>query len=106
MALQLYGQSGWNVQLLSYGNVDPRQPLPVELACKSKFDTFCLDGSGLSAGGVKGIIAAGCIVVVLAPALLCVFLDIRRKSGRVHPPLLHHLHQSFWECVNYPVFLD
>lgn len=64
-------------------SVDPTQALPVELVCNKKFGSFCLDGSGLSEGAVKGIIAGGCIFLVLVSALLCVFLDICRRSGRV-----------------------
>ncbi len=85
-ALQSYGQPNWSLQLLSIGAVDPTQALAIELVCNRKFGTFCLDGSGLSQGAVKGIIAGGCIFLVLISALLCVFLDICHRSGRVRLP--------------------
>ena len=82
-ALQSYGQPNWSLKLLSMDSVDPSQPLAVELICNKKFGSLCLDGTGLSQGAVKGIIAAGCIFLVLLSALICVFMDICRRSGRV-----------------------
>ena len=82
-ALQSYGQPNWSLQLLSIDAIDPTQPLSVELICNNKFGTLCLDKSGLSQGAVKGIIAGGCIFLVLVSALLCVLLDICHRSGRV-----------------------
>jgi len=68
--------------------VDPYQALKVELLCNSKFGSACLDGSGLSEGAVKGIIAGGCIFVVLASAFFCVVMDVCHRSGQVTPPPL------------------
>lgn len=87
-ALQSYGQPNWSLKLLSTESVDPTQALAIELVCNKKFGSFCLDRSGLSQGAVKGIIAGGCFFLVLISALLCVFLDICRRSGRV---LLHFI---------------
>ena len=82
-ALQNYGQPDWSLKLLSMDSVDPTQALAIELVCNKIFGGICLDHSGLSQGAVKGIIAAGCIFLVLLSALLCVFLDICKRSGRV-----------------------
>lgn len=86
--MQAYGQPNWSLTLLSMTAIDPKQPLAVELICNSKFGTFCLDGSGLSQGEVKAIIACGCIFVVLFISGACVVYDIRRRSGRVSPAQL------------------
>ena len=85
-ALQAYGQPSWSLSLLSINAVDPSQPLAVELVCATKFGSICLDGSGLSEGAVKAIIAVGVIVIVFAVSSACVLVDILRRSGRVGPP--------------------
>ena len=86
MALQTHGQSSWGLTLLSTNVVNPATPLDVELRCQRKFGSICLEGSGLSQGAVKAIIACGCIVIVLTLSTLCVIIDIRRRSGRVGLP--------------------
>lgn len=100
-ALQAYGQSSWSLQLLSVNAIDPAQPLAVELICNSKFGTFCLDGSGLSQGAVKAIIACGCIFVVLVVSIACVAFDVWRRSGVVshHTPASPNLEAKNSICT-------
>lgn len=82
-ALQAQGESSWGVTLLSAEAAQPSGRLKANEVCRQKWAGLCLDGSGLSSAGVKGIIAAGVIVIVGAVTGLCVWWDVRRRSGRM-----------------------
>ena len=49
--------------------------------CRARLGAACLDGSGLSGAGAKGLIAAGAILILLGTALALVAAD-RRRAGR------------------------
>ncbi|KAK9806421.1 hypothetical protein WJX73_004819 [Symbiochloris irregularis] len=86
-ALQSQGETLWGVQLLSANSAKPQGYKQAPTVCNESWAGICLDGSGLSSAGVKGIIAAGVIVIVGALTGLCVWWDIRRRGARAHGEL-------------------
>lgn len=88
-AFQALGQPNWGITAQSYDFVVPGQIL-----CRQSYGQFCLDGTGLSAAGVKGIIAGGVIFLVILISLGCVLLDRFNRSGRVRSLPDHHLSDS------------
>ena len=83
-ALQAQGYN-WGLSLESANAALPSGRRNVPHQCRKQWSSFCLDGTGLNASGVKAIIAVGVILVVAAITALMVWLDIRRRSGAVRP---------------------
>ena len=79
----MQGISTWGITLLSANAAEPAGRENVPHVCTKTWASYCLDGTDLSASGVKAIIAVGVIIVVAAITGLCVWLDVRRRSGKV-----------------------
>ncbi|KAK9853901.1 hypothetical protein WJX84_001960 [Apatococcus fuscideae] len=82
-ALQNQGHDHWGVTLESSVAAEPVSA-DFKAPCQNYFGSICLDGSGLSASAVKGIIAGGVIGVVLAIALLWCAWDVYHRRKKVY----------------------
>ena len=82
-ALQYYNATSWGATMLSLTSVDPTEALNLGSTCKQRLGTFCLDNSSLSVSAAEAIIGIGCFVVIMLICIPCVFLEWRRRSGRV-----------------------
>lgn len=82
-ALQVQGISQWGVTLLSINSAEPAGRENVPHICQKTWSKYCLDGTGLNASGVKAILAVGIILIVAAITGVLVWLDVRRRSGKV-----------------------
>jgi hypothetical protein len=72
----------WAVVLTGAAAAAPGDALPEpDDWCRQRLGGACLDGSGLSAAGAKGLITAGVILVLLAGTLALVAADLRRGGG-------------------------
>ena len=91
----------WGVTLLSANSAKPSGYKQAPTVCNESWAGTCLDGSGLSSAGVKGIIAAGVIVIVGVLTGLCVWWDIRRRSHKVgvaFQAVLGGFSMWYWAC--------
>lgn len=78
------GGRRWALLLTYIAAAAPSAPLPPpDDACRGRLGGTCLDGSGVSPAGAKGIIAAGVAVVLVAGATIAVARDRTRGSGRM-----------------------
>ena len=84
-AIQVQGITTWGITLLSINSAEPAGRQQVARECQKKWSKYCLDGTDLNASGVKAIIAVGVILIVAAITGLMVWLDVRRRSGKVWP---------------------
>lgn len=72
----------WAVVLTGAATAKPSEPWPKpDDWCRNRLGEACLDGSGLSGPGAKGLIAAGAILILLGSTLALVAAD-RRRAGR------------------------
>lgn len=72
----------WAVVLTAAAAAKPGDPWPKpDDWCRNRLGSACLDGSGLSGPGAKGLIAAGAVLLLLGATLALVARD-RRRAGR------------------------
>ena len=82
-SLQSSGRT-WGLLLTYVAAASPSAPLPApDDSCSARLWAACLDVSGLSPSGAKGLIAACVIAALLAIAAAWVVIDRRRGSGRM-----------------------
>ena len=71
----------WAVVLRGAGATKPGDPWPEpDDWCRNRLGSACLDGSGLSGPGAKGLISAGVILVLLGTSLALVARDRKRAA--------------------------
>lgn len=88
-ALQYYNATSWGVNFLSVTSVDPTVALDLTAPCRKNLGKFCLDNTSLSVSAAEAIIGIGCFFVIMLLTIPCVFLEWRRRSGRVSSILFH-----------------
>ncbi|KAK9806152.1 hypothetical protein WJX72_003349 [[Myrmecia] bisecta] len=80
-SLQNQGENQWSVSLVSTEVGQPSSST-FPYICKNPFAAVCLDGSGLNPTGLKVIIAFVVVAFCLALAGICVWMDIRHRTGK------------------------